>query len=160
MPFEQAEQAQQVGARHEKRRRVVGRDDDGVVGAARDRLSGEAIDVELKRRRVEGELHNMTCRSGVGVFVERWHRNDQFRREATREDLDQLGGSVSDHDALGRLADELADQTRDDVLRDRVVEDKFVDLTAIGLEQRLRREVQVVEVGVVDEAMAPVTAVL
>ena len=59
-----------------------------------------------------------------------------------------------------RLADQLADQPRHHVLRDWVVQHQLVDLAAEMLEERLRREVQVVQVGVIDEAVTPVAAVL
>src|SRR5665647_986272 len=160
VPVEDTEQAEEVGSWDQEWRRVVRSHDDREIGLTTDRFSGEPIYVELEGRRIEREFDHVARRGGVRVLVERRDWDDELCRQMARDDLDQLGGSVADQDPARSLANQIADEPGYDVLRDRVVPHQLVDLAAEQLNERFGREMQVVQVGVIDEAMAPVAAVL
>jgi len=77
-----------------------------------------------------------------------------------RDDFNELGSTVSHNDSLGWLIDEITDKTGKGILGNRVVQDQIVNLILEMSEDRFRREIEIIQVGVINETMAIVSAML
>ncbi len=102
----------------------------------------------------------MSLGGSVCIFIEGGSRDNELPAKLSRDDLDQFGSAVAHHNPLRRLIDHPARETGQHILGHRVVQHQVVQVLSQFSEEGLRREIEIVEIRMINEPVAPIAAVL